>query len=119
MGHPMTALVKMGLDQAFMAPAGLAVVRRQQGCLIHPQWQQGGGLPQRPEVAVRAGPSKRPAHQSDYYTAALVYCFRHPPPPAQFYVVISLMEGKTAQQAFNVVRDKFVPTMAANYMVSC
>lgn len=59
MGHPITALVKMGLDQAFMAPAGLAL----------------------------------------------------------FYLTISLMEGKRVSQAVDIVREKFVPTMLANYML--
>ncbi|KIZ06048.1 protein Mpv17 [Monoraphidium neglectum] len=59
MGHPLTAVLKMGLDQAFMAPAGMVL----------------------------------------------------------FFLSISLMEGKPLQQAVGVVRDKFVPTMIANYMV--
>lgn len=59
MGHPMTAFLKMGLDQALMAPAGLAM----------------------------------------------------------FYLSVSLMEGKSLKQAVGVVRDKFVPTMIANYML--
>jgi hypothetical protein len=37
--------------------------------------------------------------------------------PWQFFLSISLMEGKPLQQAVGVVRDKFVPTMIANYMV--
>ncbi|KAI8467798.1 MAG: hypothetical protein J3K34DRAFT_429281 [Monoraphidium minutum] len=59
MAHPLTALLKMGLDQAIMAPAGMAL----------------------------------------------------------FFFSISLMEGKRVQQAVEVVQDKFVRTMLANYML--
>jgi hypothetical protein len=48
---------------------------------------------------------------------------RSPPPPPtphptpQFYVAISLMEGKSGREAVGAVHDKFVPTLQANYMV--
>lgn len=35
----------------------------------------------------------------------------------QFYLTVSLLEGKRFQQAVEVVKEKFVPTMMANYLV--
>jgi hypothetical protein len=40
MGHPLTAVLKMGLDQAFMAPAGMVLVRTSAGG----SWPEGFGM---------------------------------------------------------------------------
>ena len=107
MGHPMTALVKMGLDQAFMAPAGMALVSAGKG--LHACRVQVPGL-------AAAPPSQLGGGRLDCLTAntaAPSLCGNR----AQFYVAISLMEGKGISTALDVVHDKFLPTMVANYAV--
>jgi hypothetical protein len=105
LGPQAAALLKTGLDQALMAPLGMAMVRTRgrRRCAEPLQGARG-----------RVGAASR--GRCDPFDPPPSP--RAPSPPApQFFLTVSLLEGKRLQQAVEVVREKFAPTMVANYVV--